>query len=39
MSICPKCGKEPEDRNNSREYLRESRRGKVTTEKLCDFCN
>jgi len=36
MSICPKCGKEPE-RNNSREYLLENRRGRVTTEKYVNF--
>jgi len=39
MYICPKCGKEPKDKNNSREYLLENRRGKVGTEKLCEFCN
>jgi len=39
MYICPKCGKEPKDKNSSREYPLENRRGKVGTEKLCEFCN
>jgi len=39
MDTCPKCGKEPKDKNNFKEYFLENRGGKVNTETLCKFCN